>query len=68
MTIRPGILDGWETSARLNHMATPRPRCASSMVIRCPVAAELRRPERLIVVENAQFFLERWYEYFDGEN
>ena len=23
---------------------------------------------RKIVVENAQFFLERWYEYFDGEN
>jgi len=23
---------------------------------------------RRIVVENGQFFLERWYEYFDGED
>ncbi|MGO9257375.1 MAG: DUF4160 domain-containing protein [Bryobacteraceae bacterium] len=23
---------------------------------------------RTIVIENAQFFLERWYEYFDREN
>ena len=23
---------------------------------------------RKMVVENAQFFLEKWYDYFDGEN